>query len=125
MRCAIAFARLLCELAQLVESNPEVLDGTPVRRVPAAGFAELLKRHRRRAGLTQEELAERAALSTRTISELERGAAHARRRDTVVLLSEALELSREEQEHLEASISRRRGPRPRSTIRAFASLASA
>jgi predicted ATPase/DNA-binding XRE family transcriptional regulator len=36
-------------------------------------FAELLKRHRIAAGLTQEELAERARLSARSISDLERG----------------------------------------------------
>jgi transcriptional regulator with XRE-family HTH domain len=38
-------------------------------------FGELLRDHRRAAGLTQEELAERAGLSARSISELERGGA--------------------------------------------------
>ena len=37
-------------------------------------FGDLLRRYRTAAGLTQEELAERAGLSTRGISDLERGA---------------------------------------------------
>ena len=40
---------------------------------PAVSFAELLKRLRTDAGLTQEELAERAHVSPRSISDLERG----------------------------------------------------
>ena len=36
-------------------------------------FAGLLRRYRRERGLTQEELAERAGLAARTISDLERG----------------------------------------------------
>jgi non-specific serine/threonine protein kinase len=56
-------------------------------------FGDLLKRHRLAAGLTQEALAERAALSTRAISDLERGAKRAPRRDTVELLATALGLS--------------------------------
>jgi predicted ATPase/DNA-binding XRE family transcriptional regulator len=39
----------------------------------AASFAQLLKSYRHAAGLTQEELAERAGLSARSISDLERG----------------------------------------------------
>ena len=48
--------------------------------------------HRRATGLTQEELAERAGVSPRSISEMERGGAHVPRRDTVALLASALEL---------------------------------
>ena len=36
-------------------------------------FASLLRRYRRRSGLTQEELAERAGLSAASVSLLERG----------------------------------------------------
>ena len=36
-------------------------------------FAELLRRYRQRDGLTREGLAERAGLSARAISDLERG----------------------------------------------------
>ena len=40
---------------------------------PAPPFALLLKRYRGRAGLTQEQLAERASLSCDAIKALERG----------------------------------------------------
>ena len=56
-------------------------------------FADLLRQFRRMADLTQEELAERAHLSTRAISALEQGQNHGPRRDTVALLAEALVLT--------------------------------
>jgi predicted ATPase len=56
-------------------------------------FGFLLKRHRLAAGLTLERLAERAALSARSISDLERGVSQRPRRETVDLLSGALGLS--------------------------------
>src|SRR5215218_8576447 len=56
-------------------------------------FGDLLRRHRDLAGMSQEELAERAHLSARAISDLERGVKRTPRRDTVQLLVEALELS--------------------------------
>src|ERR1700738_2246602 len=62
--------------------------------LPACGT--LLRRHRRAAGLTQEELAERAGVSVRSIRELERGVSHAPRRDTIQFLATALELSGQE-----------------------------
>lgn len=52
----------------------------------------LLRRYRAAAGLTQEELAERAGLSVNAISALERGISRAPRRDTVALLADALGL---------------------------------
>jgi tetratricopeptide (TPR) repeat protein/transcriptional regulator with XRE-family HTH domain len=55
-------------------------------------FGDLLRRYRKLAELTQEELAERAHLSVRGISDLERGARHAPRADTLALLLEALGL---------------------------------
>src|SRR6516162_3468920 len=60
-------------------------------------FADLLKHCRVAAGLTQEELAERAHLSRNAISALERGARLSPRKDTVALLASALALS--EQDH--------------------------
>ena len=60
---------------------------------PSPAFAMLLRRYRMAAGLTQEELAERARLSVRTIGDLERGASLAPRKDTVELLAEALVLA--------------------------------
>jgi transcriptional regulator with XRE-family HTH domain len=48
------------------------------------------------AGLTQEELAERAGLSVNAISVMERGLTRAPHKDTVELLAEALRLPQEE-----------------------------
>jgi predicted ATPase/DNA-binding XRE family transcriptional regulator len=56
------------------------------------GFGEVLRQHRLAAGLTQEELAERAGLSERGISDLERGARNHPHRATVGLLADALGL---------------------------------
>src|SRR5438270_10574853 len=55
-------------------------------------FAALLKRYRVAAGLTQQELAERARLSVRGISNLERGVRRLPQPDTIALLAEALHL---------------------------------
>ena len=55
-------------------------------------FKALLRRHRLAANLPQESLAERAGLSFRTISDLERGHNLATRAQTVQLLSQALAL---------------------------------
>lgn len=60
---------------------------------PLSLFGSLLRRHRAAAGLTQEELAERAGLSARAISDLERGIKRAPRKDTVALLTQALGLT--------------------------------
>ena len=65
-------------------------------------FGELLRRFRVAAGLTQEELAERAQLSTRAVSDLERGINRTPRRDTVQLLADALELTQAERATFEA-----------------------
>ncbi len=53
-------------------------------------FAGLLQRYRRRTGLTQEELAERAGLSRGSVSLLERGITLTPQKTTVSMLSEAL-----------------------------------
>jgi non-specific serine/threonine protein kinase len=66
-------------------------------------FGDLLRRHRRAAGLTQAELAERAGLSMRGINDLERGARTAPRKDTVTLLADALGLAPEERAALFAA----------------------
>src|SRR5688572_5227978 len=75
------------------------------------GFADLLRRYRRAAGLTQELLAERAGISTRAVSDLERGLYLAPRRDTVAFLARALDLGEDEAARLEAAVDRRRRPR--------------
>ena len=63
------------------------------KRSTLLAFGTLLKRLRLVADLTQEELAERAAISARLISDLERGTVHRPRRDTVQLLADGLRLS--------------------------------
>ncbi len=55
-------------------------------------FGELLRQHRLAAGHTQEDLADRAGLSTHGIQKLERGATHPLR-DTVQRLIAALQLA--------------------------------
>ena len=60
---------------------------------PALSFAVLLRRFRAEARLTQEELAEAAGLSPRSVSDLERGVNRTARKDTAVLLADALSLT--------------------------------
>jgi tetratricopeptide (TPR) repeat protein/transcriptional regulator with XRE-family HTH domain len=60
---------------------------------PAPGFAELLHQLRAEAGLTQEELAEAAGLSPRTVSDLERAIHRSAHQDTARRLAEVLGLS--------------------------------
>lgn len=60
---------------------------------PNADFREALKRYRLAAGLSQAELAERAGLSPRGVSDLERGARTNPRPATVRLLVDALGLT--------------------------------
>jgi DNA-binding XRE family transcriptional regulator len=66
-------------------------------------FGALLRQYRKIAELTQEELAERAHLSVRGISDLERGARHSPRADTLALLVEALGLVGEARTRFEAA----------------------
>jgi predicted ATPase/DNA-binding CsgD family transcriptional regulator/transcriptional regulator with XRE-family HTH domain len=60
---------------------------------PAQGFAGLLRQLRAQAGMTQEELAGAARLSTRSVSDLERGINRTARKDTAWLLANALGLA--------------------------------
>jgi transcriptional regulator with XRE-family HTH domain len=71
-------------------------------------FGALLWAYRLDAGLSQEELAERARLSRRTISDLERGVSTAPYRGTVDLLVDALRLSAAERAALGAAVVRAR-----------------
>jgi predicted ATPase/class 3 adenylate cyclase len=69
-------------------------------------FGEVLRRARQAAGLTQEELAERAGLSRRGIADLEGGARQTPRKDTVALLADALGLAGENRTAFEAAARR-------------------
>jgi WD40 repeat protein/transcriptional regulator with XRE-family HTH domain len=59
----------------------------------AVGFGGLLRQLRARAKLTQEELAEAASLSPRSVSDLERGINRTAHKDTAELLAGALGLA--------------------------------
>jgi tetratricopeptide (TPR) repeat protein/transcriptional regulator with XRE-family HTH domain len=64
-----------------------------VAEQPAPGFGPLLRRLRADAGLTQEELADTARVSPRTVSDLERGTSTTARGSTARLLADALGLA--------------------------------
>jgi tetratricopeptide (TPR) repeat protein/transcriptional regulator with XRE-family HTH domain len=66
-------------------------------------FGSLLRSLRMGAGLTQEELAEAARVSYRSISDLERGVSRSPRRDTARLLADALGLSGDDRAGFEAA----------------------
>jgi transcriptional regulator with XRE-family HTH domain len=66
-------------------------------------FAVLLKRYRVAAGLTQKELAERACLSVRGISNLERGVRRLPQHATIELLAAALHLTGPDRATFEAA----------------------
>ena len=80
-----------------------------VSRGQNAPFGTLLKRLREASGLTQEELAARAALSAKGISDLERGARRRPHPQTVRALADALELSEDERASLLATVPKRSG----------------
>jgi predicted ATPase/transcriptional regulator with XRE-family HTH domain len=67
-------------------------------------FGALLRHFRLDAGMTQQQLAERAELSVEAISSLERGARTRPQRETVVLLGRALDLSPEREALLGSAI---------------------
>ena len=75
-------------------------------------FAELLRRYRRSAGLTQEELAERATISTRAVSDIERGINQRPQRETVRLLADALGIAEPDRTPFESAARRSKRPAP-------------
>src|SRR5215469_8629032 len=83
-------------------------------------FGDLLRRLRKAAGLTQEELAERAGLSQRGINDLERGERRSPHKDTARQLADALDLTGGDRAAFLAAA--RRTPQPGAT-RASASAA--
>jgi len=76
---------------------------------PVLSFAALLRKLRTEAQLTQEELAEVARLSPRSVSDLERGIHATARKDTALLLANALNLTEPVRELFVAAA---RGRRP-------------
>jgi branched-chain amino acid transport system substrate-binding protein len=80
--------------------------------LPPVTFASLLRSYRQAAGLTQEELAERAHLSREAIGTLERGNRLSPRKETINLLAEALSLTEPERAALEAAARQQRAANP-------------
>ena len=75
----------------------------------SGSFGEQLRRYREAAGLSQEELAERAGLTANAIGALERGERRRPYPDTVRRLADALGLDATQRSDLTASIARTRG----------------
>ena len=86
----------------------------------SAEFGELLRHYRVAAGLTQEQLAERAGLSVRGLSDLERGLHRAPHPGTLSQLADALELTHADRDRLLST--RRRTPAPASSLTDRATL---
>jgi predicted ATPase/transcriptional regulator with XRE-family HTH domain len=89
-------------------ARPDAKADWPAATQPS--LAELLREHRTRSGMTQEELAAAAEISTRSVSDLERGITRTARRDTVARLVAALGLTADAAE-LFAAVARRRTSR--------------
>src|ERR1051326_7430527 len=66
-------------------------------------FGDLLRQHRRQAGLTQQDLADRSGLSVHGIQKLERGATHPYR-DTAKRLIVALQLESNQKAQFAAAV---------------------
>lgn len=78
-----------------------------------SAFAELLREHRRAAGYSQEELADRAGVSVAAVGLLERGLRRAPHRDTVQALANALKMPEQARDRFEEAAARARGRQPR------------
>jgi predicted ATPase len=76
--------------------NPET--NTAMTRPALTAFGHYVKRLRIDADLTQEALAERSGLSSRLISDVERGTTHRPRRTTIELLANGLALQGRDRE---------------------------
>ena len=77
-------------------------------------FGEILRQYRQAAHLSQEELSERAGLSKRAISDLERGVNRTPRHATLALLADALQLPPPERLRFEAAAWPTASPAPQS-----------
>ncbi len=102
----VAFGDAYGETGRRVNVGPHAVGK---KSAPSAGdagavpFAELLKSHRGRSGLTQQQLADFATLSVRAIRDLESGRVRRPRRESVGLLADALRLADPERLQLHAA----------------------
>ena len=78
-----------------------------MRSIQSSTLSVLLRRCRTAAGLTQEELAGRAGVSVRSLSDVERGVSRWPHPDTVARLADALSLSQDERAAFETAARRR------------------
>ncbi len=81
------------QLPQAMTSPLIPPDAGAAAESPVLSFGGLLRQLRAEARLTQEELAEAARLSPRSVSDLERGISRTARKDAAGLLAEALSLT--------------------------------
>ncbi len=86
----------------------------------AEPLGELLRSLRSAALLSQEALAERSGLSTRTVSDIETGSARTPRLITVMLLAEALGLSEADRSRLKDAARKPAAPAPGTGLRTSA-----
>jgi transcriptional regulator with XRE-family HTH domain len=96
--------------ARITPRHGEPPEGDVQQEVQAAGWAGdhvslggLVRAHRGRLRLTQEELAERAGLSERTLRNLEGGRIHRPYPDTIRRLADALELTGRHRDQFQAA----------------------
>src|SRR5262249_38253926 len=97
-------ARMLASALAL--SDAERNEFIPVRapdRMSPSAFGRLLRSHRAVARLSQPELAQRALISARSVSDLERGVYQGPRRPTVLRLANALGLDGADRDQFEAA----------------------
>src|SRR4051812_3804595 len=85
-----------------VPISPSRLGHTRDREI-SVPFGDLVRQFRVAAGLTQEELAARANISVRAISDLERAKRRRPQRETLRLLADALGLTDEERQRFDAA----------------------
>ena len=93
-----------CEGGEIVDRARKVIPITLRRDARPPAFGDLLRRFRVAAGWTQEELAERAGVSARSITNYESGATPRPQRETMRLLADALALSAEDRALLAATV---------------------
>src|SRR5687768_9196701 len=84
-------------------SGAAVMRADTARQPAPEHFGDHLRRHRIAAALSQEALAERAGISTRAVSDLERGVKTRPHLETVRLLADALALNSSERASLAAA----------------------
>src|SRR5689334_14318328 len=109
---AYSWRTVICGRQQVTWGGTPLARGVgAVAEQPGLSFAVLLRQLRTKALLTQEELAEAAGVSPRSVSDLERGINRTARKDTALLLAGALGLAGPARE-LFVTVARGQAPTP-------------